>query len=68
MVLFRHMCEGIQEDKEQSLACAKKFAAEYPALVQKIAKEYPTYFVSKAIARACIADPSLANEVIKPLP
>ena len=68
MVLFRHMCEGIQEDKEQSLACAQKFAAKYPALVAKLAKEYPTYFVTKAIARACITDPSLANKVMSHLP
>ena len=68
MVLFRYMCEGIQEDKEESLACAQKFAAKYPALVEKLAKEYPTYFVSQAIARACITDPSLANEVMSHLP
>ena len=67
MVLFRHMCEGIQKDKEQSLVCVKRFAAKYAGLVKKIAKDYPTYFVSQTIARACIADPSLANEVIEHL-
>ena len=67
MMLFRHMCEGIQEDNEQSLACAEKFAAKYPALVEKLAKEYPTYFVSQAIGRACITDPSLADEVVSRL-
>ena len=67
MVLFRHMCEGIREDNEQSLACAQKFAANYPALVAKLAKEYPHYFVSQAIARACITDPSLASEVMSRL-
>ena len=67
MVLFRHMCEGIREDNEQSLACAREFATKYPALVEKLAKEYPTYFVTKAIARACITDPSLASEVMSRL-
>ena len=68
MVLFLHMCKGIQESRQQPLACAKKFAAKYPALVEKLAKEYPTYFVSQAIARACIKDPSLADEVVSRLP
>ena len=68
MVLFRHMCAGIQEYKEESLACAQKFAAKYPDLVEKLAKEYPHYFVSQAIARACITDPSLASEVMSRLP
>ena len=67
MVLFRHMCEGIRDSGQQSLACARKFATEYPDLVEKLAKEYPTYFVSKAIARACITDPSLADEVVSHL-
>jgi hypothetical protein len=62
------MCKGIQESRQQPLACAKKFAAKYPALVEKLAKEYPTYFVSQAIARACIKDPSLADEVVSRLP
>ena len=68
MVLFRHMCEGIRESRQQPLACAKKFAAKYPALVEKLAKEYPTYFVTKAIGRACITDPSLVDEVMSRLP
>ena len=67
MVLFRYMCEGIQESEKQSLACAEGFAAKYPALVEKLAKEYPTYFVTKAIAKACITDPSLASEVMSRL-
>ena len=67
MVLFWHMCKGIQESRQQPLACAKKFAAKYPALVEKLAKEYPNYFVTKAIARACITDQSLANEVMSRL-
>ena len=68
MVLFRHMCKGIQESEEQSLACAEGFAAKYPALVQKLAKEHPHYFVSQAIARACITDQSLVDEVMSRLP
>ena len=67
MVLFWHMCKGIQESRQQPLACAKKFAAKYPALVEKLAKEYPNYFVTKAIGRACITDPSLVDEVVSRL-
>ncbi|MEM7383016.1 MAG: hypothetical protein AAF400_01700, partial [Bacteroidota bacterium] len=68
MVLFRHMCEGIKERGHKTLACATKFAEKYPELVQKLAQEFPNYFVSEEIARACIADLSLANKVARSLP
>jgi hypothetical protein len=70
IVLFKAMNEGIFDSKKplEALKCIENFGKIYPNLTKQIAKEYPDYFMDKAIAEHCIKDATLLADVKAKLP
>lgn len=63
MVIFHLICDGAHNS--ENFDCAEKFAKKNPDLVHQMVYTNPEFFVTPNIAKACISDPNILEDLIK---
>ncbi|HJD59485.1 MAG TPA: hypothetical protein LFW20_02250 [Rickettsia endosymbiont of Omalisus fontisbellaquei] len=64
IVIFKHICKGIADNNTKKYKCVQKFKENNKELTEKIAKDYPEFFINNEIVGACNFDQPLKKYVI----